>query len=206
MPENIYFVDKNDIPTGEIAEKLSAHNSNTKLHAAFSSYIFDSTGKFLVTQRAHTKKVWHGVWTNSCCGHPKPGESRESAVKRRLQYELGLTISQLQLVVPDYIYKTPPYGGIIEHEFCPIYVGIAESDVVINPNEVEDYKWVGWDWYKNQLEKDSDDYNVFAKNISDYSKLTDELVPKWSWWAKDQLSYLQNSDEFKEFLRRINSK
>ena len=88
--ELIVYVDENGIPTGETAPKLDAHTLNTRLHAAFSCYIFNDQGEFLVTRRALTKKVWPGVWTNSVCGHPGPGESNESAIIRRAKYELCL--------------------------------------------------------------------------------------------------------------------
>jgi isopentenyl-diphosphate delta-isomerase len=201
MTENIYFVDNSDNPTGEIAEKLSAHTANTKLHAAFSCYVFNSEGKFLVTQRAHTKKVWHGVWTNSCCGHPKPSESRESAISRRLEYELGLKSQKIQLVVPDYKYVTPPYNKIIEHEFCPVYVALTDQDPSPNLLEVEDYKWVEWYWYVAQLAKDSNDYSIFANDVPKDKDLGTKNIPLWSWWCKDQLSHLLKSEEFNSFMK-----
>ena len=132
------------------------------------------------------------MWTNSCCGHPLPGESREDAVKRRLKYELGMTVRDLQLVIPKYIYKTPPYNGIIEHEFCPIYVGVASSDITMNHEEVADYKWVDWNWYVEQLQKDND-----------YSDPTYKDAPKWSWWCKDQLEKLSSSKKFLKYFDNL---
>src|SRR6266545_4096183 len=84
------------------APKLESHHAKTPLHRAFSCYILDRHGQLLVTQRAHVKKVWPGVWTNSVCGHPAPGESFEDAIARRTQYELGMTVSNIQVVLPDY--------------------------------------------------------------------------------------------------------
>lgn len=191
--ELIYYVDENDNPTGETEEKLSAHHDNTKLHAAFSCYVFNSDGKFLATQRAHSKKVWPSVWTNSVCGHPAPDESREDAIKRRLMFELGMEASDIKVVLKDYRYITPPYNGIIENEFCPVFVAIAETSPNPNLEEVEAYKWVDWDWYVDQLESDKDDY-------------TDPLsedAPTWSWWCKDQLKQLKVSDEFNQFLKSL---
>lgn len=186
MSELVYFVDEKDKPTGEVAEKLSAHHKNTRLHAAFSCYVFREDGKFLVTKRASSKKVWPDVWTNSCCGHPAPGETREQAIKRRLKYELELKVKDIQVIMPEYIYKTPPYRGIIEHEYCPVYTTIAANEPKPNPNEVSDYKWVDWDWYVNQLKNDSTDYSDLGSNDA----------PKWSWWAKDQLKKLELVDKF----------
>jgi isopentenyl-diphosphate delta-isomerase len=203
MIENIYYVDIHDNPTGEISEKLAAHNEDTKLHAAFSCYVFNEKGEFLVTQRAHTKKVWHGVWTNSCCGHPGPGESREDAIERRLKYELGMTVRKIQLILPEYIYKTPPYSGIIEHEFCPVYIATADSEPNPNPDEVEDYKWVEWKWFLEQTNNDSDDYSYFKNSIPDDDELGKNHIPKWSWWCKDQLKLLVTNNTFQEFINKI---
>lgn len=178
----IYYVDKEDNPTGETAPKLDAHHADTRLHAAFSCYIFNDKGQFLVTQRANSKKVWPSVWTNSVCGHPAPGESREAAIVRRAAHELGMKIKEISAVLPKYVYKTPPYNGIIEHEFCPVYVAVADSNVQANPEEVEDHTWMDWKDYVKQAEAD--------------------VADKWSWWCKDQLKQLQQSDLFLGFLAR----
>jgi isopentenyl-diphosphate delta-isomerase len=178
--EVIYYVDQNDEPTGETAPKLEAHHAQTRLHAAFSCYIFNDKGQFLVTQRAHSKKVWPDVWTNSVCGHPAPGESREAALVRRTAYELGMKVKEIKVILPKYIYKTPPYNGIIEHEFCPVYVAIADSDVQPNPEEVEAYKWLDWKEYVAKAEADT--------------------VDEWSWWCKDQLKQLKDNQLFRSFL------
>lgn len=188
--QQIYYVDEQDRPTGETEDKLVAHHSATKLHAAFSCYVFNTEGKFLVTQRAKRKKVWPGVWTNSCCGHPEPGENREAAIVRRMQEELGMTVDNIQLILPNYVYKTPPYKGIIEHEYCPLYVAITKDKPTPNPDEVEDYKWVSWDKFVHEASKDRNDYSI----------LDTDKAPKWSWWCKDQLKHLARSDDFRMFL------
>ncbi len=195
--QQVYYVDENDNPTGESEEKMAAHTSQTRLHAAFSCYIFNEEGKFLVTKRAAGKKVWPNFWTNSVCGHPAPKEKREDAIIRRAQEELGLTVRDIQVVLPEYTYKTPPYNGIIENEFCPVYVAIATSEVNPNNDEVSDYQWVDWSWYEAQLRDDPQDYTVFAEDAPD--DLRD--APTWSWWCKDQLSYLQTSRLFLEYLK-----
>jgi len=202
MKEHIYYVDKNDQPTGEVEDKLEAHTSHTRLHAAFSCYVFNSEGKFLVTKRAHTKKVWHGVWTNSCCGHPLPGESREDAIIRRLDYELGMTVEEIELVIPDYIYKTPPYGGIVEYEYCPVYVAVATSQPQPNSDEVADLAWMDWNDYVSAVENDPVDYSVFKDSVPKDSELGRQNIPKWSWWCKDQLKFLKDNKSFQTFLRK----
>src|SRR5688572_7220641 len=118
MSELIVFVDENGKPTGETGPKLESHTANTILHLAFSCYVFNDQGQFLITQRAHSKKVWPDVWTNSVCGHPGPGEDMVDAIRRRLLYELGMTVKSFEVVLPNYRYTTPPYNAIIENEFC----------------------------------------------------------------------------------------
>lgn len=178
--ELIVYVDSNGAPTGETAPKLEAHNAHTRLHSAFSCYIFNDQNKLLVTQRALAKKVWPGVWTNSVCGHPLPDESRTDALRRRAEYELGVRVEDVELILPMYTYKTPPYRGIIEHEFCPVYVAHIASELVPNPEEVEDYQWLNWDEFVRQARADNDD--------------------TWSWWCKDQIPKLASNDKFKTFI------
>src|SRR5947209_7482955 len=100
MSEFIVFVDEEGRPTGETGPKLESHHAKTKLHLAFSCYAFNDKGELLVTQRALSKKVWPGVWTNSFCGHPSPGETLEHAIDRRAQAELGMTVEQVVCVLP----------------------------------------------------------------------------------------------------------
>ncbi len=193
MLEEIYFVDEDDNPTGETSEKFAAHHSNTKLHAAFSCYVFNHEGKFLTTQRAHSKLIWPAVWTNSCCGHPAPGESREDAITRRLDYELGMRAKNIQLILPGYSYTAPPYNGIIENEFCPLYVAVATSLPRPNSDEVAEYKWIDWESFIAATEQDD----------NDYSGLNPVAAPVWSWWCKDQLKQLKDNKVFGGFLNSL---
>lgn len=182
MPEAelIVLCDEAGNPTGT-AEKLATHNANTPMHRAFSCYLFNQKGQILLTQRAAVKKVWPTVWTNSCCGHPAPGESDEAAISRRLDYELGMSAEQPVCILPTYHYKTPPYKGIIEHEFCPVYAARTSVEPAPNPDEVDDYRWVSWPEYIRLLEHDT----------------TDE----YSWWAKDQLKQLKDHPLLKSFYQ-----
>ena len=175
MDEKIILVDEGANPIG-IAKKLDSHHSNTPLHLAFSCYIFNNNNQLLITQRAKSKKVWPGVWTNSVCGHPAPEEKMIDAIKRRIDYELGMSAENFKLIVPDYRYKTPPFNGIIENEICPVYVATAKSQPRPNKEEVENYDWINWEEYTNKLNKDKNN--------------------KFSWWCKDQLKHLKNNSEF----------
>lgn len=167
--ELIILLNEAGEPIGS-APKLASHHKNTPLHLAFSVYIFNKKGQVLVTQRAHSKKVWPGVWTNSCCGHPAPGESMEQAIERRVAFELGMDVQNIRVALPDYKYKTPPYNGIIENEVCPVFFAETHSSPRPNIDEVGDYKWVSWQDFIAATQQDADD--------------------TWSWWCKDQLKHL----------------
>ncbi|HSX00099.1 MAG TPA: isopentenyl-diphosphate Delta-isomerase [Patescibacteria group bacterium] len=176
--EQIVFLDEMGKPTGEVGPKIESHTSSTKLHLAFSCYIFrKSDNKFLVTQRALTKKVWPGVWTNSVCGHPAPNENMNEAIRRRAAFELGLSeLENSRVVLPNYRYTTPPYNGIIENEFCPVYVAYTDEEPNPNAEEVEQYQWVAWKEYVKML------YNT---------------PERMSYWAKDQYAQLKELEPFR---------
>ncbi|MEK7153157.1 MAG: isopentenyl-diphosphate Delta-isomerase [Patescibacteria group bacterium] len=183
-PEQIVFVREDGTPTGETGPKLESHNSETKLHLAFSCYIFrPSDNRFLVTQRAATKKVWPGVWTNSVCGHPAPGEPIEDAIRRRAKYELGInTLTNITCVLPAYRYTTPPYNGIVENEFCPVFVAWTSADVQRNLDEVEMYQWLEWLEYVHMLQGGT---------------------ATVSFWAKDQYLQLKDRQPFMSLMTEI---
>jgi isopentenyl-diphosphate delta-isomerase len=124
------------------ADKATVHTTETPLHLAFSCHLSDDAGRLLVTRRALGKRTWPGVWTNSFCGHPAPDESILEAVARRALQELGVTVSALEPVVPDFRYIATDAGGIVENEICPVYTATTEDEVLPDPDEVMDFRWV----------------------------------------------------------------
>lgn len=124
------------------ADKQTVHTNDTPLHLAFSCHLFNAAGEVLVTRRALTKLTWPGVWTNSFCGHPAPGEAMDAAVRRRAAAELGVEIESLELVLPEFRYRAVDASGIVENEVCPVYRATTASAVVANPAEVSEFEWV----------------------------------------------------------------
>ncbi len=139
--EVVVLLAEDGTPLGTHA-KATVHTLDTPLHLAFSTHVFDDAGRILVTRRALGKKAWPGVWTNSFCGHPAPGEAFEDAVQRRAAQELGFTVRDIEAALPDFRYRAVDASGIVENEICPVYTAVADSAVDPLPDEVMDYQWV----------------------------------------------------------------
>jgi isopentenyl-diphosphate delta-isomerase len=144
--ELVVLLDEDGAATGT-ADQATVHHADTPLHLAFSCYLFDGTGRVLVTQRALHKRTFPGVWTNSCCGHPGPGEALPDAVRRRVEQELGTTVSDLRLVLPRFRYRAEQ-DGVVENEMCPVFVGTATGDVRPDPDEVGATRWEPWEEFR----------------------------------------------------------
>lgn len=141
VPEQVVLVDDDGTVIGS-ADKATVHTTSTPLHLAFSCHVFDAAGRVLVTRRALSKATWPGVWTNSFCGHPMPGEAVSDAVARRASVELGITVSGVTLVLPDFRYEAIDASGIVENEICPVFRAVTADAVVGNPDEVSEWEWV----------------------------------------------------------------
>ena len=144
--DDVVLVDEAGTPVG-VAPRLGVHDTDTPLHLAFSCYVGDGQGRVLLTRRALEKRTWPGVWTNSCCGHPRPGEDLEDAVRRRLVDELGLEVGALSCALPDFAYRATDASGVVENEVCPVFVTQTHpgSVVTANASEVMEWRWVPWE-------------------------------------------------------------
>ena len=150
MTELVVLLDEAGNAIGA-ADKAEVHGTDTPLHLAFSVYVFDDDGRFLLTQRAIAKPTFGGVWTNSCCGHPAPGEPIADAVVRRTEQELGLALRDLKLLLPTFRYRAVGDNGIVENEMCPVFVATASGDPEPDPAEVEAWEWVDWPSFRDDV-------------------------------------------------------
>ena len=139
--ERVVLLDDDGRPTGTML-KSDVHGPQTPLHYAFSTYGFDRSGRVLLTRRATTKTAWPGVWTNTCCGHPAPGESLNAAVTRRLDTELGMAPVSVTMVLPDFRYRATDPSGVVENEICPVLFVELDGDPVPLASEVTQTQWV----------------------------------------------------------------
>ena len=141
--EQIVLVDDDGRPIGT-ARKALIHSSETPLHLGFSCYVFDEQGRLLLTRRSRGKVTWPGFWSNSFCGHPGPDEPVTAAVHRRARFELGLTLGNVEILIPDFRYRAIE-NGIVENEICPVTAARVQAGAPRpNPAEVEDWRWVPW--------------------------------------------------------------
>lgn len=142
-------------------DKAAAHDGAGVLHRAFSLFIFNAEGKLLLQQRAPGKRLWPEFWSNSCCSHPRKGETMDLAVERRLGQELGMTAAL------RYTYKfeySAPFGELgTEHELCWVYVGQTVSEPVVNTTEIMDWRWIEPAELTTAINSDPDSYTPWLK-------------------------------------------
>jgi len=157
--EFVILVDENDNELGSM-EKIEAHEKAV-LHRAFSIFIFNDKGQMMLQQRALSKYHSPGLWTNTCCSHPRPGETLEEATQRRIVEEMGFSCEMDEVL--SFIYKAPFDHGLTEHELDHVFIGKYKDDPVINPDEVEAWKWVELSDLLRDVEENPDKYTVWFK-------------------------------------------
>lgn len=144
------LLDEQGLPIGT-ACKASVHTARTPLHRAFSCYVFSPDGRLLLTRRAATKRTFPGLWTNSVCGHPAPGEDDHDAIRRRAGQELRLRVDQLAPALPDFRYRASS-GGITENEVCPVYLARTTGQPMPDTSETDLHAWVSWREFRRRLD------------------------------------------------------
>ncbi|MBI3519852.1 MAG: isopentenyl-diphosphate Delta-isomerase [Bacteroidetes bacterium] len=157
--EYVILVDEQDNDIG-VMEKMEAHQQGL-LHRAFSVFIFNDKEELLLQQRALSKYHSGGLWTNTCCSHPRPNETIKDAANRRLFEEMGMSC-ELQIKT-NFIYKTPFENGLTEHELDYVLIGHTNTNPVINKEEVESYQWLSIDAIKKEIALHPDRYTSWFK-------------------------------------------
>ncbi len=151
-------------------EKLEAHKKAV-LHRAISVFICNSEGDWLLQRRAFDKYHSRGLWTNTCCSHPLPGETSLEAANRRLKEEMGMQADLNEIFW--FTYKEPLDNELTEHELDHVFVGITDELPKINPTEVNDWKYISFEELKTDIKTHPERYTVWFKMI--YERVNDEL-------------------------------
>jgi isopentenyl-diphosphate Delta-isomerase len=158
--EHVILVDANDREIGS-AEKIAAHRSGA-LHRAFSVIIWDRDRRMLLQQRAAGKYHSAGLWTNTCCGHPRPGEATDAAATRRLFEEMALDCALTSL--GTFSYRAEFANGLIENELVHVYRGRHDGDVTHNPDEAASYAWRTLDEIRRDVAAAPDTFSIWFRH------------------------------------------
>ena len=172
--EYVVLVNDQGRRTG-LALKSEVHTVDTPLHRAFSCFVFNSKGELLLQQRAKSKQTFPLVWSNTCCGHPGPGEKTKTAIRRRLKHELGISVNQLWEALPEYRYRAEMHG-IVENEICPVFVAFTKDKPIRNPAEVEATKWMPWEEFQMKVKTAKPPYSEWC--IEETALLATNLIFK----------------------------
>lgn len=161
MTEYVVLVDENDEQLG-LMEKQQAHVAGL-LHRAFSVFVFNSKGETLLQKRAEGKYHSPGLWTNTCCSHPRENESYKEAAQRRLQEEMGFSCELEEKF--HFIYKAKLDNDLYEHELDHVFTGIYDGEFKINEEEVGDFKWISMEDLIADINSNPENYTVWFKII-----------------------------------------
>lgn len=170
MEEYVILVDQNDQEIGQM-EKQEAHVLNKK-HRAFSVFLFDENNNFILQQRALSKYHSPGLWTNSCCGHPRPNETTMNAAKRRTFEEMGINVDIQEILQISYEEKL--VNGLWENEYDHIFIGkYTDNKFNLNPNEIKAIKYVNLVDLEMDIQNNPDQYTFWFRLI--FPKIKDKL-------------------------------
>jgi isopentenyl-diphosphate delta-isomerase len=160
MINEVILVNPQDYPIGQL-EKLAAHEQGL-LHRAFSVFIFNSKGQLLLQKRHEDKYHCGSLWTNTCCSHPRPGETTQMAAERRLKEELGFSVPLTHK--GHFIYRAEFDNGLTEHELDHVFVG--KTDLInppYNKAEIGELKWIDVSTLKYELEQSHTRYTPWLR-------------------------------------------
>lgn len=161
--EKVILVNRKDEQIG-LMEKIEAHEK-ARLHRAFSVLVFNDKGQMMLQKRAVEKYHTPGLWTNTCCSHPREGETIIEAGKRRLQEEMGFQTALKETA--SFIYKAPFDNGLTEHEFDHVLIGYFNDEPQINPEEVAEWKWISLEDLTKELQERPEQFTAWFRIIFD---------------------------------------
>lgn len=161
MKDLVILVDENDLEIGYL-EKMEAHQKGM-LHRAFSVLIFNSKNELLLQKRAASKYHSAGLWTNTCCSHPRPNEPMPEAVNRRLNEEMGIDLTPN--FAYKFLYKAELENDLTEHELDYVFIGQCNDNPVINKQEVADWKFLSLHEIRKDIVKNPEQYTFWFKEI-----------------------------------------
>jgi isopentenyl-diphosphate delta-isomerase len=156
---NVILVDENDNEIGTV-EKLEAHKS-ARLHRAFSVFIFNSKNELMLQKRASGKYHSAGLWTNTCCSHPRPGKDIIAEAKNKLRQEMGFACELKEMF--SFIYNAHLDNSLTEHEFDHVLFGRYDYKPVINNKEAENWKWISLSDLKESITKHPENYTAWLR-------------------------------------------
>lgn len=163
MKEYIIEVDKYNKEIGPI-EKMEAHHKGV-LHRAFSIFVFNSDNQLLLQRRNTEKYHSGGLWTNTCCSHPRYGEKLQDAIYRRLEEEMGFTCELREIF--SFCYEVSFENKLTENEYDHVFIGTYNGEVIPNKSEVEEFKWVDIDEVKIDIINNPHLYTFWFKYVFD---------------------------------------
>ncbi len=158
--EKLILVDEQDREIG-YASKAECHNGEGILHRAFSIFIFNDKGQLLLQRRGEEKRLWPLYWSNSCCSHPRQGESNELATQRRLEEELGFSAPLKFLFKFQYHARYGEEGS--ERELCSVYIGKWNGPVHANPTEIAEWRFVDLEELERELHEHPENFSPWFK-------------------------------------------
>ncbi len=161
MAEEVILVDAQDNELG-LMEKMEAHRKGL-LHRAFSVFVLNDNGDLMLQQRAASKYHSGTLWTNTCCSHPRKGETAEEAAHRRLMEEMGFDCEVEKVL--EFTYRAELDKGMIEHEYDHLFVGHYSGEPKLNPEEVMDWKWMSIDDLSADIKVNPKHYTEWFKII-----------------------------------------
>jgi isopentenyl-diphosphate delta-isomerase len=159
--ELIVLVDDDGRTIGTMPKPL-VHHGETPLHRAFSAYLFDGSGRLLITRRAKDKATFPGMWTNTVCGHPGPGEDDAAAIARRARFELDLGVADVRPALPGYRYRAE-FQGVVENEICPVYLGRFTGSPEPDATEVADWQLLDWADFRRRQETEGNAWSPWCR-------------------------------------------